>query len=378
MSIPAKPGSGWKYRLTLENRFRDNIPSEMLRHETEDEFLSALTGVEVSSPCQAQVSYRLSRLMAKGGSAAAFLAVRRSPIASTPVVLKVVRPTILENRGSPAALSVMKEVVALGRLNERVPPTPHVVRLIDSGSLEVSFGGASLHLPWVALEFVHGGAEGTTLEERLAFSVERTNFAFDADRAAVAIHCIGSGLTAVHEAGVLHRDVTLRNVLCSGFGEDEVFKIADFGLARPTGIDATFGTVSIGTPGYAAPEQMFGETNRIGPWTDVFGMACVAHALLAGQDYFTGANDLATMMATRKPERKRLTDSLHLCIELRERPSDARAVDEVLARATSIAVEQRHPSPKALQDALLPLLRTRSFRSNPSARHIGNIVESTA
>ena len=49
------------------------------------------------------------------------------------------------------------------------------------------------------------------------------------------------GVTAVHEVGVLHRDIKPENVLCCGFGEDELLKLADFGLARSSGVAATFG-----------------------------------------------------------------------------------------------------------------------------------------
>jgi serine/threonine protein kinase len=349
----------------------------MERYETEDDLLEALVGAVVPSSYQADVSYRVSRVIAKGGTAAAFLAVRCLSNLTTPVVLKVVRPTILEKRESTATLSVMKESVALGRLNERVPPTPYVVRLIDSGSMETTFAGHPMSLPWLVLEYVHGGAEGTTLEERIRFSVDRTGYAFDRDRAAVAIACIAGGLSAVHEVGVLHRDITLRNVLCSGFGEEELFKISDFGLARPVGIEATFGTLSLGTPGYAAPEQMFGDKESVGPWTDVFSMACVAFAILTGQDYFVGNNDFTTMMATRKPERKSVTSSPHLCRELRERPLDCKAIDEVLARATALSVQGRPRSAIELADLLVPHLHTRPYRGSPSARHVQSIVTST-
>jgi len=349
----------------------------MIRHQTEDEFLAALTGASVPSIYQAGVSYRVNRILATGGCAAAFLATRQSLNLTTPVVLKIVRPTLLEKRESTAVLSVMKEAVALGRLNERIPPTPYVVRLIDSGSLDINFGERPMALPWLALEYVHGGAEGTTLEERIAFGVERTRYGFDPDRAALAVDCIARGLSAVHEVGVLHRDITLRNILCSGFGESELFKIADFGLAKPTGIEATFGTLAIGTPGYAAPEQIFKEKDQVGPWTDVFSMACVVYAVLTGQDYFAGKNEVATLMATRAPERKSITSSPLLCPELRERPSDCKAIDEVLARATSLSVQERPQTPAALEDMLLSHLRTRSSRSQPSPRHVESVVAST-
>src|SRR3954471_18219603 len=85
------------------------IASPEMLCQTEDEFLDALGGVSVPSVYQAGVSYRVKRVLATGGSAAAFLATRHSLDLTTPVVLKVVRPTMLEKRGATATLSAMKE-----------------------------------------------------------------------------------------------------------------------------------------------------------------------------------------------------------------------------------------------------------------------------
>src|SRR6185436_223484 len=107
-------------------------------------------------------------------------------------------------------------------------------------------------LPWIALEYVHGGLEGTTLEERVRFSVRQAGTAFEGERAAHALRCLVKGIEAVHAVGVLHRDLGPSNVLCCGFGEAEVHKISDFGLARLDQLE-TFGPVVLGTPGYSAP-----------------------------------------------------------------------------------------------------------------------------
>ena len=40
-------------------------------------------------------------------------------------------------------------------------------------------------------------------------------------------------IDVLHDHHVLHRDVTPGNVLCCGAGETEIFKISDFGIARP-------------------------------------------------------------------------------------------------------------------------------------------------
>src|SRR3954452_20048855 len=91
-----------------------------------------------------------------------------------PVVIEVLRPSFVVQAGPTAALIIKKESIALGRLNERVPPTPFVVRFIDTGTFGVTVGARRVDLPWVVVEYVHGGAEGTTLSERVEHSLRAT------------------------------------------------------------------------------------------------------------------------------------------------------------------------------------------------------------
>src|SRR5262249_43388963 len=131
--------------------------------------------------------------------------------------------------------------------------TPFVVRFIDTGTYPIVSNGVTVEVPWVVVEYVHGGVEGTTLSERVEQSIQSTGAAFDPARAGHAIECLASGLAAVHEVGVIHRDIKPDNVLCCGSGDGEIFKLADFGVARPAGI-ATFTGAIVGTPGFVAPE----------------------------------------------------------------------------------------------------------------------------
>src|SRR5215475_10374591 len=108
----------------------------------------------------------------------AFYAVREGAEGVTPAVLKVVKPDIVGTAGPTAMLMIQKEAIALGRLNERVPPTPFVVRFMDTGT--VTPRNLGVELPWIAIEYVHGGVEGPTLEERVRYSVRNTRYAFDA------------------------------------------------------------------------------------------------------------------------------------------------------------------------------------------------------
>ena len=123
-----------------------------------DDALRDLLGAEVPSEVAPGVRYRLLSRIGQGAMGVAFYAVRVSPEGSTPVVMKVLRPWFVHQAGPAASLIVQKEAVALGRLNERVPPTPFVVRLIDTGTTGITLGTGRIDLPWVVVEYVHGGA----------------------------------------------------------------------------------------------------------------------------------------------------------------------------------------------------------------------------
>src|SRR5260221_510548 len=139
------------------------------------------------------VRYRLISPLGEGGMGVAFYAVREAPDGVTPAVLKVVKPEIVATAGPTALLMIQKEAIALGRLNERVPPTPFVVRFMDTGAVTLPRMG-NVELPWIAIEYVHGGVEGTTLEQRVRYSVTNTRYAFDAARAERTIECLSEGL----------------------------------------------------------------------------------------------------------------------------------------------------------------------------------------
>src|SRR3954469_1575839 len=278
-----------------------------------------LNGALIRSEVQPGVSYRLERQIGEGGMGTAFLALRQAPDGVSPVVIKMVRRGFGTGPSDAAAgMVVLKEAVALGRLNERVPPTPFVVRLVDTGAAELH-GPSNPATPWLAVEYVHGGIEGTTLEDRIAYGVERTGFAFDAARGAHLLRCLAAGMPAIHGVGVIHRDLTPGNILCCGFGEAEIFKISDFGIARPQGLAATFGGIPVGTLGYAAPEQCLPDSTGTGTFTDIFALSCVLYFSLTGETLFEADTLLKNMLAIRDAKRRSLLDCQALVPELRQR-----------------------------------------------------------
>lgn len=329
-------------------------------------------GQVLESAYQPGVSYRLEKKLGEGGTALAYLSRRVSPVGESQAVIKIILPQLVAESDERALTIIKKEAVALGRLNERVPPTPFVVRLLDTGSVAFQSAQRLLQLPFIALEYVHGGLEGATLDERVEYSIKATGFSFDPERAARLIRGLAKGLDEIHAVGVVHRDLSPGNVLCCGSGETELFKISDFGIARPAGLSVTFGNMLVGTPGYLAPEQIVSQDgDTISARTDIFSFAAIAYFVLTGEPLFNARTAVAALMLTRAAERRSLLDAATLPYELREREAACQAIDLAIARATSLDPKQRPPSAQRFADSLLPWIESRSTR--PSRRWVSSM-----
>ncbi len=139
--------------------------------------------------------------------------------------------------------------------------------------------------PYIVMELV----EGESLADRLARAPLPP---FEALRLAVNVL---EALAVLHGHGIVHRDLKPSNVFLGKRG----LKLLDFGLARPvhapsdaTGQPVTAAGMVVGTPQYAAPEQLLG--SPVDERADLFSAAVVAFEMLAGRPPFTG-NSLAAL-----------------------------------------------------------------------------------
>jgi serine/threonine protein kinase len=303
--------------------------------------------------------FRIDRPLGEGGTGVAFFATRIADGGESPHVVKVFRPTLILKSPEIAEVSRRKEATAMRRLNERVPPSPFIVRMTDVGELAVRFRDQELSLPWIASEFVNGGPEGTTLTERIARSVEVTGVGFDPERALRTMRCLVEALTVVHEMGVIHRDIKPDNVLLCGFAENEIAKLSDFGVARAQGLDLTFGAQPVGTIGYAAPEQLGLLRAETTTATDTFALGVLLYRILAADEYFRRIRfaELAVRRDDGPDPRPSLRDAPRLHPEVASGGPFLEALDAAIRKATSVDPGRRFPTARALLDAVEPPLR---------------------
>lgn len=117
--------------------------------------------------------------------------------------------------------------------------------------------------------------EGMTLDDYLT-SVRPT---FDASLAISVIRPILDGLRAVHERGVVHRDIKPHNIYLATIGKPILL---DFGAARQAIGNQGQSMSVVLTEGYAPLEQYQRRTTQ-GPWTDVYACAATLYRMIVGE-----------------------------------------------------------------------------------------------
>ncbi len=120
-----------------------------------------------------------------------------------------------------------------------------------------------------------------------------------------------SGLAAVHQTGVIHRDLKVDNIyLIRSGGHIPQIKLLDFGLSRITKAE-TFGKedaqltrkgFAVGTPAYMSPEQASGRRD-LDSRTDIYSVGIILYRCLTGASPFDSetAQDILLKVMTEAP-----------------------------------------------------------------------------
>ncbi|TGT72069.1 MULTISPECIES: protein kinase [unclassified Mesorhizobium] len=176
------------------------------------------------------------------------------------VAIKIVLPEFARDQ---TILSLFrKEASILNHLSHDAVVRYHVFT-IDTG----------IGRPYLAMEFVDGQS---------LFDVMRRG-PMPADEVRRLCHRLTSGLSAVHQAGAVHRDLSPDNIILPG-GRVDRAKIIDFGIARSaTGGETLIGGRFAGKYNYVSPEQLGLYGGEVSEQSDIYSLGLVLAAALRGK-----------------------------------------------------------------------------------------------
>jgi serine/threonine protein kinase len=263
--------------------------------------------------------YTIERVLSAHGMGRVYEAVSAE---GRNVALKLINPALLDDQ------VFRRRFAHEGRATIRVSH-PHVVAVIETGEHR--------GLPFIVQELVRGGS----LEARL-----RDRGPLEVGAAVRLCRELASGLDALHEAGVIHRDLNPGNILLGERGEA---RITDFGLAKHRDATAlTRAGQALGSLHYISPEQIRGQ--EVAATSDVYSLGCVMWECLCGAPPFADREGMRVLWAHLQEEasdpcakRPELSASLGWAITRALEKEPARRPPTATAYGQLVAFAAREP-----------------------------------
>lgn len=281
--------------------------------------------------------YRLNGQVGAGGMAVVFRA--QDEQLGRPVALKIMAPALAaDDRFRQRFIREWRAAAAVD--------DPHIIPVYEAGEAD--------GVLFLAMRLVTGGDVRTLLQRKGPLSPGHT---------AAIISPVASALDAAHGSGLIHRDVKPANMLLDRRpGRPDHVYLSDFGLSKdalsPPGLT---GGQFLGTPNYAAPEQIQGLSAD--GRADQYSLACAAFELLTGAPPFQRDHGMAVIWAhLHEPPpppssgRPGLPTAAHqvLATALAKRPQDryASCGDFAEALRAALGLAPGHIGPAAARPAL--------------------------
>jgi serine/threonine-protein kinase len=261
--------------------------------------------------------FRIEAVLGRGGMGEVYKAL--DPTLQRTVAVKTVRPDI----DRPEYLErMMREAQACARLSH-----PNIVTVFEAGQAE--------GVVFIAMEFLQG--------ENLAEVLEKHALPFD-EKIRILTKVLDA-LQHAHNLDIVHRDIKPSNIHVQA---DGTIKLMDFGLARMLTADTLTASGNVlGTPHYASPEQLKGQT--IDRRSDIYSTGVMAYEMLSGRRPFEPDNDSISSVIIKvisEAPRPMNTDVTRMLPE----------IEAIVSKAMAKLPEDRYQSADEMRRALSAFL----------------------
>jgi hypothetical protein len=266
--------------------------------------------------------HRIEQVAGRGGMGVVYKATHLA--LEITVALKVIAPEMAEDEDFRARFK--RE----SRLAAQVEH-PHLIPVRHAGEEDGQL--------YVTMRYV----EGTDLRRMIAEQGR-----LEAGLVATVVSQVAEGLSAAHDAGLVHRDVKPANILVDRGDSGVCAYLTDFGLTRrQAGSDRLTRTGRwMGTIDYVAPEQIQGAD--VDGRTDVYSLGCVLFHALCGEVPYPRETEVAKMYAHLNEPPPSVAAY---------RPDLPRAIDPVIRHAMANDPAERYPTASELGSDLVEVLR---------------------
>ena len=267
--------------------------------------------------------YKLIAELGSGGMAWVYLA--EDLVQGERVAVKVLYP---QHSQDPGFLQRFGREARLSMALSRSEPQAHIVRVLDYG--------ADQDTHYLVMDFVPGQDLGQLLEERGALPYPT---------ALELARQVALALEHAHRHDIVHRDIKPSNIMVHTDGS---VRVLDFGIARAQSSPNVTVSGFVGSPNYAAPEQVMGRPVDIR--ADIYSLGIVLYRMLSGELPFQGDTPWAVVsqhVAAMPPPLEEV------------RPGLPGSVVRLVNRAMAKRPEDRFQTPRELVEAIDGLLARR-------------------
>ncbi|MCI5901608.1 MAG: protein kinase [Blautia sp.] len=183
---------------------------------------------------------------------------------------------------------------------------------------------------YMVMEYIHG--------QSLKLYLQKKEAPFSEAETLAIITPILKALEKIHEAGIIHRDISPDNIM---LGTDGKVYLIDFGAARMlTGAETQSLNVVL-KRGYTPFEQYYTH-GKLGPWTDIYSVCATMYRMLSGKipQESLSRMEKDEMMTLGELEKRGVTAPL------------SRNISRVVEKGLALKREERYQSVKELLEAL--------------------------